>query len=61
MHTMSELNEATARQAARSKTAFNWPVMGLAAAVAAYIVWVWVNNYRINHEPPSPPTVSTTK
>jgi hypothetical protein len=57
---MSELNEVVPNQA-RSKAAFNWPVMGLAALFVAYIIWVWVNDYRVNHAPPSPPAVSMTK
>ena len=58
---MSELSKATANQATRSRTAFNWPVMGLAAAFVIYIVWVWVNDYRVNHAPPNPPAVSVAK
>ena len=58
---MSELSKATARQPVRSKTSFNWPVMGLAAAFVVYIGWVWVNDYRIKHALPSPLTVSTSK
>ena len=58
---MSEIDNRTASKSARSKSAFNWPMMGLAGAFVVYIAWVWVNDYRINHAPPTPPAVSAAK
>lgn len=58
---MSEPKAAATDRAARPARAFNWPVMGLAAVFVAYVIWVWVNDYRVSHASPNPPAMAATK
>jgi hypothetical protein len=46
---MADVRKVSIDQAPKRKSSFNWPVWGAAALCVAYIVGVWVNNYRVTH------------
>jgi hypothetical protein len=46
---MSDVRKVSVDQVAKPKSSFNWPVWAAAALCVAYIVGVWVNNYRVSH------------
>jgi hypothetical protein len=45
---MSDVRKVSVDQAPKRKSSTNWPVWAAAALCVAYIVGVWVNNYRVN-------------
>jgi hypothetical protein len=44
-----------------TKSSKNWPVMIAAGLCVAFIVGVWVNNYRVSHAAPATAPMSTAK
>ena len=46
---MSDTTKAVPAKATKTKSPVNWPVWGAAALCIAFVVGVWVNNYRVSH------------
>jgi len=46
---MADVRKVSIDQAPKRKSSFNWPVWAAAALCVAYIVGVWVNNYRVTN------------
>ena len=57
---MSEMTKAPAK-ATKSKSSFNWPVWAAAALCLAFVVGVWVNNYRVTHAATVPAPIAAKK
>jgi hypothetical protein len=45
---MSDTSKTLAKTT-KPKSSFNWPVWAAAALCIAFVVGVWVNNYRVSH------------
>jgi hypothetical protein len=46
---MSDTTKAVPAKASKPQSSFNWPVWAAAALCIAFVVGVWVNNYRVSH------------
>jgi hypothetical protein len=46
---MADVRKVSIDQAPKRKSSFNWPVWAAAALCVAYIIGVWVNNYRVTN------------
>ena len=46
---MADVRKVSIDQAPKRKSSFNWPVWAAAALCIAFVVGVWVNNYRVSH------------
>ena len=46
---MSDTSKATPVKATKSKSPANWPVWIASALCVAFVIGVWVNNYRVSH------------
>ena len=44
---MSDVTKAAPAQATKTKDPINWPIWIASALCVAFIVGVWVNNYRV--------------
>jgi hypothetical protein len=53
--------QAPAPKAANAKSSINWPVWVAGLATVAFVVGVWVNNYRVSHAVAKPLPVVSTK
>ena len=60
---MTEMHKAPAPadKARKTKTSMNWPVLIASAICVAFIIFVWVNNYRVSHAAPSSESITSTK
>jgi hypothetical protein len=45
---MSDISKAAPATAAKPKSSFNWPVWIAAGLLIAFVIGVWVNNYRVS-------------
>jgi hypothetical protein len=46
---MSDTSKASPAKASKTKSSVNWPVWIAAGLCIAFVVGVWVNNYRVSH------------
>jgi len=46
---MSDTTKASPAKATKTKSPVNWPVWIASALCIAFVVGVWVNNYRVSH------------
>ncbi len=46
---MSDISKASPAQATKTKDPINWPIWIASVLCVAFIVGVWVNNYRVSH------------
>jgi len=46
---MADVRKVSIDEAPKRKSSFNWPVWAAAALCVAYIIGVWVNNYRVTN------------
>ena len=58
---MADMHKTPAGEAAKTKSAMNWPIMIVCAAGAVFIIWVWVNNYRVTHAATIPAPIAAVK
>ena len=58
---MADVRKESTDEAPKRKSSFNWPVWGAAALCVAYIIGVWVNNYRVTHANAAPAPIAATK
>ena len=56
---MSDVNKVA--PATKRKSPINWPVWIASALCIAFVVGVWVNNYRVSHAAPTPAPIAATK
>jgi hypothetical protein len=50
-----------ADKAEKAKSQMNWPMLIASALCVAFIVGVWVNNYRVSHAAPVPAPITSAK
>jgi hypothetical protein len=58
---MAEIQKEPANRATKAKSSINWPPLAAGVLCVAFIVGVWVNNYRVSHAAVDPAPVTTTK
>jgi hypothetical protein len=58
---MSDTSKVSPAKTAKPKSSFNWPVWAAAVLCVAFVVGVWVNNYRVSHAAATPAPISATK
>ena len=58
---MAEKQQAPAGKVAKTKSSMNWPIMVVCGVGLVFIIWVWVNNYRVTHAAASPAPVVSVK
>jgi hypothetical protein len=58
---MSDTSKASSAKATKTKSSINWPVWAAAVLCVAFIVGVWVNNYRVSHAAAVPAPIAATK
>ena len=46
---MSDTTKAVPAKATKTKSPVNWPVWIASALCVAFVIGVWVNNYRVSH------------
>ena len=57
---MSDMSKTPAK-AAKRQSSVNWPVWIAAGLCLAFVVGVWVNNYRVSHAAANPPPIAAKK
>jgi hypothetical protein len=58
---MTEISKAPADKSKGAKSSINWPVLIAAGLCIAFVVGVWVNNYRVSHAAANPAPITTKK
>ena len=58
---MSDTSKAVPAKATKTKSPVNWPVWIAAGLCLAFVVGVWVNNYRVSHAAANPPPIAAKK
>ena len=58
---MAEMNKAPGIKTAKTRAPMNWPILIVCTVGVVYIIWVWVNNYRVSHAAASPAPIVSTK
>jgi hypothetical protein len=58
---MSDMQKPPAGKAANAKSPTNWPILIASGLCVAFIIGVWVNNYRVSHATPIPAPITSTK
>jgi hypothetical protein len=51
----------TPTKTTKRQSSFNWPVWAAAALCLAFVVGVWVNNYRVSHAAANPAPIAATR
>jgi hypothetical protein len=57
---MSDTSKAPAKTT-KTKSPINWPVWAASFLCVAFVVGVWVNNYRVSHATAVPAPITSTK
>jgi len=58
---MTEISKAPADKSKSTKSSINWPVLVAAGLCIAFVVGVWVNNYRVSHAAANPAPIAAKK
>ena len=58
---MTEISKAPADQSKRAKSPINWPVWIASGICVAFVVGVWVNNYRVTQATANPAPITAKK
>ena len=58
---MTEISKAPADKSKSTKSSINWPVLVAAGLCIAFVVGVWVNNYRVSHAAANPAPITAKK
>ena len=58
---MTDTRKAPAGRATKTKSSVNWPVIGAAVLCVAFVLGVWVNNYRTSHAAPASAPIAAPK